>query len=288
MTNVKCAFCGHVNTIADEFCKGCGNELQQEFPPREPEPQSESYEQTAPPPVHNVIRPFDGPGDIIGPTFTLFFKNIWLVTKIVFVIVAPFEVFRAFSIRGMANDWQLMLGVTALQVMCNVLIAPALFYALTKVMETGSAPTVNEAYRWGLSKIPKLTLSAVMSWILIGIGFVLCIIPGIILSLAFQVVYPVAVFENAGPVDVLRRSFHLTEGLRWHIFLGGFVVALVVGACSAPVSMVVALMAASEASFLPLQIVAAIFTDIVAEISTVFALVVYLSILRTLEPERAQ
>lgn len=281
MTNIKCNLCGAVNGVADEVCKVCGAELQSPFRHDEPSPGSD--DQSATPPPRNVIHPFDGVGDVLGPTISLFTKNFWLITKIVFVIVAPFEIFKTLSVRNMEVDPQVAIGIVALQLLCNALIVPALFYSLVQVMETGSAPSVNEAYRWGLSKIPKLSLSAILSWLLIALGTLLCIIPGLLLSLAFHVVYPVAVFEKGSPVEVLKRSYKLTEGYLWHIFLGGFVIGILVAVCTVPVSASVTALAVNGVNFLPLQIAAAIFTDIIAEASTVFSLVVYLSILRTLE-----
>ena len=158
----------------------------------------------------------------------------------------------------MEHDPQLAAGVTALQVLCNVLIAPALFYSLMKVIETGSAPTVNEAYRWGLGKIPILTLCAIMSWILVLVGFVLCIIPGIIVSLALHVVYPVAIFEKRGPIEVLERSWVLTKGHRSSILGSGIVIAILAGLCSMPATAIVSALALNQVSFLPLKVAAAI------------------------------
>lgn len=283
MTNVKCNLCGAVNNVAGEVCTVCGAELQSQAHYGE----TGSDDQKAFRLSSNVIPPFDGAGDVIGPTFSLFFKNLWLITKIVFVIVAPFEVFKTLSVRGIEGDPQLIVGIMALQLLCNALIVPALFYSLVQVMETGIAPSVNEAYRWSLSKIPKLSLSAVLSWILIMLGTLLCIIPGIILGLAFHVVYPVAVFERGSAVDVLKRSYELTEGRRWNIFLAGIVIAMVVGVGSLPAQGLVAALAINGVDSAPLLIAASIYTDIVAEISTIFSLVVYLSILRTLEGRRS-
>ena len=284
MTNVKCNLCGALNFVADEVCKVCGAELQSEPP----------YQGSAPPPgddvprpAVNIIRRFDGAGDVIGPTLSLFFKNIWMITKIVFVIVAPFEIFKALSLRSVEADPQLLFGITALQLLCNALIVPALFYSLTQVMETGNAPSLNEAYRWGLSKIPKLSLSAVMSWFLVAVGTLLCIIPGIILSCAFHVVYPVAVFEKGSAVDVLKRSYKLTDGYRLNIFLAGIVIGIVGLLCSLPAWGLTMTLAMNQVNAVPLEVAAAICTDIVAEVSTVFSLVVYLAILRTLEGGRS-
>lgn len=287
MTNVKCNLCGAVNNVAGEVCSVCGAELQSQSHYREPKSPLESDDQSAFRPSLNVIPPFDGAGDVIGPTFSLFFKNLWMITKIVFVIVAPFEVFKVLSLRGIEGDPQLIVGITALQLLCNALIVPALFYSLVQVMETGIAPSANEAYRWGLSKIPKLSLSAVLSWILIVLGTLLCIIPGIILGLAFHVVYPVAVFERGSAVDVLKRSYELTEGRRLSIFLAGIVIAIVGGAASLPAQAAVAALAVNNVDSAPLLIAASIYTDVVAEITTIFSLVVYLSILRALGRTRS-
>jgi len=287
MTNVKCNLRGAVNNVAGEVCTVCGAELQSQSHYREPNSPPGSDDQSAFRPSYNVIPPFDGAGDVIGPTFSLFFKNLWMITKIVFVIVAPFEVFKVLSLRGIEGDPQLIVGITALQLLCNALIVPALFYSLVQVMETGIAPSTNEAYRWGLSKIPKLSLSAVLSWILIVLGTLLCIIPGIFLGLAFHVVYPVAVFERGSVVDVLKRSYELTEGRRWNILLAGFVIGIVGGLASLPAQGVVAALAVNRMDSVPLLIAASIYTDIVTEITTIFSLVVYLSILRALGQTRS-
>jgi hypothetical protein len=287
MTNVNCNLCGAVNNVADEVCKVCGAELQSQSHYREPNSPLDSDNQSTFRPSLNVIPPFDGAGDVIGPTFSLFFKNLWMITKIVFVIVAPFEVFKVLSMRGIEGDPQLMVGIIALQLLCNALIVPALFYSLVQVMETGIAPGANEAYRWGLSKIPKLSLSAVLSWILIVLGTLLCIIPGIILGLAFHVVYPVAVFEQGSAIDVLKRSYKLTEGRRLSIFGAGIVIAIVMSVVTLPAQAGVAILTVNKVDSVPLLIAASIYTDIAAEITTVFSLVVYLSILRALGQTRS-
>lgn len=284
MTNIKCNLCGAVNGVADEVCKVCGAELQSPF----------RYNESSPPPgndirrpKHDVIRPFDGVGSILGPTITLFFGKFWLITKIVFVIVAPFEIFKALSLGTTKPDPQLMVGLFALQLLSNALIVPALYFALVKTIETGIEPGVNEAYRWGLSKMPRLILSAVMSWVLIMLGTLLCIIPGIIAGLAFHVVYPVAVFEKGSAVDVLKRSYKLTEQRLLSIFLAGFVIAILGGLCSVPAVALTGALAANGVGSLPVEIGAAILIDIAAEITTVFSLVVYLSILRALGRTRS-
>jgi hypothetical protein len=281
MNNVRCLRCGVVNLVTDEVCKVCGAELQSAIAQAEIPQQGTSDPSTR---VYgDVIPPFTGPSDGIGPTFHLFRKNLWLITKIVFVIVAPFEIFKALSVGHGEIDWQLMLGLFLMQRMCDALIAPALFYALLKVIQTGSAPGVNESYRWGLSKFPKLVLVSLLYWILITIASLLLVIPGIILGVAFSLVLPVAVFEKGSVVEALRRSSQLTRGHRWNIFGACFVISLLAGVIGLGVGGAVTIFALNGIEFWPLVVAAAVVSDIFAEAITVLTLVIYLGILRTLE-----
>ena len=276
MTNVTCTQCGTVNLVTNEVCKVCGTELR---------PASSQWDDSDPSTrvYTNDVSPFTGPSDGIGPTFHLFRKNFWLITKIVFVIVAPFEVFKALSIRQGVLDWQLPAGLFVMQLVCNFLLVPALFYSLLKVIQTGTAPGINEAYRWSLGKLPKLALAAIISWLLTMLGFALLIVPGIILSLAFTVVYPVAVFEKGSAIDALKRSAQLTKGRRGDIFLAYLVITILVMVISFVIGGVSSIFLLNGLNFWPLEVAIAVVGDIFAEGLTVLSLVIYLGILRTLE-----
>ena len=272
MTNVNCFRCGVLNLVADEMCRACGVELR-------PHAASVPYADANARDIA-FIPPFTRVRDVLGPTLELFFKNIWLITKIVFVVVAPFEVFKALSVGPRQPiDWWLFAGIFALGLLCKVLIAPALIYALMKVMQTGTAPGVNEAYRWGVSKLGKLILCALMAWVLQLFGYVTFIIPGIILTLAFEPVYPMAVLEKHSPKATLRRSYNLTRGHRVNILLAGIVMAFIMGVIGIPVTMLLP----ADGPVWQLNALSAILIDILEQGTTVLSLVIYLGILRTLD-----
>lgn len=88
----------------------------------------------------------------------------------------------------------------------------------------------------GLRKWPALFLLNIMRGVPILIGYVLFIVPGVILSLVWYLAGPVQVLEGGSPLASLRRSAELTRGRRWSIFglsiaLGvfGFLIGLVAG-----------------------------------------------------------
>ena len=271
MTNVRCIRCGVVNPFSNEVCNVCGVELL-------PTPIVPDFP---------MIRRFDGVGDVLGPSISLFFKNFWLITKLVVVIVTPFEAFQILKVREIATDWQFTVTAYALQFFCKMLLAPALIYALTKRMETGVAPGVNESYSFALGKIGKVILCAMMTWVLQILGLIALIVPGIILMLAFEVVYPVAVLENESPVDTLKRSYRLTDGHKLKILGAGILMSLLLGMLTLPASAIPLLFGGVGGMFWPVAVLLAVFTDIISEGTTVLSLVIYLSILRTLEPRQS-
>ena len=229
-------------------------------------------------PLGVTIGPFNRVTDVLEPTLALFTKNFWLITKISVVIAAPFEIFRAHSFRDIDSDPQLAAGIFMLDLLCTILIAPALTFALMQVMQTGVAPGVNEAYRWGFSKIGKLSLCAVISWILMGFGALACIIPGIIVALSLSLVFPIAILERNSPLEVLQSSYELTKGHRWKILGAAVVIILLMGALSLPLEYASASFVADNPALWPLQAATAIFGAILHQSTMVLSLVTYLSI----------
>lgn len=291
MINVKCSRCGVVNVLSNEICKACGLELSSASSTpagiyETPHAQYADVHRSGRPFIES-IKPGVDVGAVLGSSISLFSKNIWLITKLVLVIVTPFEIFKALSIGETAGNWQLTIGTLALQIFCSVLIAPALIYALMKVMQTGTAPGINESYRWGLSKLIKLCLCTLMVSVLVTFGLVLCVIPGIFLFLAFELVYPIAVLEGGSPTKILERSYKLTKGYRWNILGATLLMSVMLAIASAPATLLVAWLAFSGVDFWPLQALAAIISDILNQGATVLSLVIYLGILRTLESRQS-
>lgn len=287
MTNVKCNRCGVVNVLSNEICKACGLELSSSVTYAEtPRTFYPEFPRSSPLLITS-IKPFDGVMESVGSTVTIFSKNFWLITKLVLVVVTPFEIFKALSIGETAGNWQLVIGTLGLQIFCSVLIAPALIYALMKVMQTGVAPGINESYRWGISKLINLLLCTAMVAVLVSVGFALCVIPGIFLYLAFELVYPIAVLEGGSPIAILKRSYAITEGHRWNILGATFIMSVMLAVASAPLTILVAWLGLSGVNFWPLHALVAIVSDILSQGATILSLVIYLGILRTFESSKS-
>lgn len=79
----------------------------------------------------------------------------------------------------------------------------------------------------------------------VGIGFVLLIVPGLILMVMWAVVAPVMVLERPGVFEAFRRSREYVRGNGWNVFgvfvlvfVAVIVVSIVVGLASSPLGSV--------------------------------------------------
>jgi hypothetical protein len=77
---------------------------------------------------------------------------------------------------------------------------------------------VGEMISGRLSLVPTLLGLAIIQALAEGIGFVLLIVPGVILATIWAVTVPAAVIEKTGVFGAFSRSGDLTRGHRWSVF----------------------------------------------------------------------
>lgn len=86
-------------------------------------------------------------------------------------------------------------------------------------------PTLGESLRWALARLPTVILTSAMTFLLMMIGFVCLVIPGLVVALSLIVATPVAVMEEGGVMHALRRSRELTQDRLGPIFVSNLFVS---------------------------------------------------------------
>lgn len=122
-----------------------------------------------------------------------------------------------------------MMTIVLVSSIINLIIAALVQGAQTRATVSaaeGHRATFAESLSAGLRVLlPLIGLS--LLWALgVGIGFILLVVPGIILLLMWAVAVPSLVIERNGIMAAFTRSAELTKGARWKIF-GLFLVMLV-------------------------------------------------------------
>ncbi|HUQ49835.1 MAG TPA: hypothetical protein VM056_03895 [Terriglobales bacterium] len=106
------------------------------------------------------------------------------------------------------------------------LSAPASIYALLLAMKTGSTPSLGECFAWGVRKWLRTFGYQLLTWFVVGIGFILLIVPGVIAWTMLAFTDQVIAVEGPG-TNVIERSRRLTAGIRLRLFaamlIAGFV-----------------------------------------------------------------
>jgi hypothetical protein len=96
----------------------------------------------------------------------------------------------------------------------NLMMYGALFGSLDSIAKGGKMQ-LGEAVQLGLSRLARLFGASILFAIMIAVGFLLLIIPGIYLMGIFQLVFVAIVLENAGIGAAFGISRRLIKGYWW-------------------------------------------------------------------------
>jgi hypothetical protein len=126
----------------------------------------------------------------------------------------------------------LSFGVGSLLMLIDLaLIGPlvsALHVHAVREVAEDREPRLVPIARQGLRVLPVVAAATIISWLGIGLGFLLLIVPGVILWLRWYVVAQAAAIEHEGWLPALRRSRRLTRGNYGHVVVFTIYVGLIV------------------------------------------------------------
>jgi hypothetical protein len=108
-----------------------------------------------------------------------------------------------------------------LAVILFMIVATTLALAMNKlVYDVGeqSSDGIKEAVRYGFHHFPAYFLVSLVSGLLIIIGLILLIIPGVVIGTMLSLVAPVFILEARHGISALKRSRELVKGYFWPVF----------------------------------------------------------------------
>lgn len=73
----------------------------------------------------------------------------------------------------------------------------------------------------------KYLLASIIYSLIVLVGFLLLIIPGIIFAIRFKYYSYLIVDQGLGPIEALRQSWRMTKGNVWNLFLLGVLLGLI-------------------------------------------------------------
>jgi hypothetical protein len=146
--------------------------------------------------------------DVLFGNFVVFIAISGLAAVPLFLFaVAPTSGFRSYvTIAGLLLHF-------VFSALAQAMIVFATFQALrTRPVRAG------ESIARGLQRLGPVLLTSIVTGIIVAIGTILLVIPGIIAAVIMCVAIPACVVERLGPIGSIERSSYLSRGYRWPIF----------------------------------------------------------------------
>lgn len=183
-------------------------------------------------------------GRVIERTFGAVGANLVPLSLAALVLAGVPAFFWAIAERAFRMETNFTLGLVAavvgmvIGVICGTLLQGAVTYAVVADLQ-GRKATLGESLTAAMRSFWVLLALGILSGIAIGLGLVLLIVPGIILSLLWFVIGPVAVAERAGVGKAFERSRDLTRNHRWWLLLLAVIFLIASGFISFILNMIV-------------------------------------------------
>lgn len=167
-----------------------------------------------------------GVGDVISETFSIYGQNLGALlgsAVVVFVVVG-----LAAGILQSAGGLILVLLAGALRLAGQALYVGFVVKLVQDVRDGRRDQGVGDLFSAASPFILALIGFGILFGIGVTIGFILLVVPGLILITFWSVGAPAIVVEGIGPIDAFGRSWRLVRGNAWPVFGALLVVLLIV------------------------------------------------------------
>lgn len=155
-------------------------------------------------------------GEILDMGFRILRNHFVLLVGLQAIVVVPIRLVADFLNRGVGTSDPLAVLVGLLPVfLALLLLQPIIMAAITHAISEhylSQSVTFGGALRFAFSIVLPLVGTWILAWLVVSVGMVLFIIPGLILFFAFAVLTPMMVTEQIFGLKALERSRVLMQG----------------------------------------------------------------------------
>lgn len=154
-------------------------------------------------------------GEVLDGAFAIYREHFaTLIAVAVVCIGAPTVMMAYVEVAGGVVERPAMWFVAWLLSALGGLVATAGTIWVISEAYLGREPMMADALSFAMNKIGKLLAAGIAKYLVVFVGFLLLIVPGIILLLGYAVVAQVVVLERVSATASLRRSWELTSGYK--------------------------------------------------------------------------
>ncbi len=154
--------------------------------------------------------------------------NFWFfVITLIIVTIIQFipNIFGGFKGQNGSRIGFSVVVISILAIFIKMVVDMGLLKIALEVNDN-KKPEYSELYK-NYPLFIKYFIANLLYGIIVAIGFVLFIVPGIIFALKFQYFGFLIVDKGLGPIEALKKSWEMTKGVKWNLFLLGLLLGLI-------------------------------------------------------------
>ena len=159
------------------------------------------------------MNPLSGVIDEAWQMYKTFAKHLLAIAFVIYLIAAIISAMLALA----GGTIGILLG-SFVSIVALFLLQATLVKAVQDVRDGRADLSISETVNQATPYLAPVAGASILAGIAITIGFVLIIVPGLILITIWAVIVPVIVIERSGALASFGRSRELVRGRGWHVF----------------------------------------------------------------------
>lgn len=156
-------------------------------------------------------------GSVLGAGFSIYFRNLPMLGLLTAIGFAPYGAYRLWWPLQSSTFTDFIVGLFVFSV-CATLVQGGVAYGVVASLRGTREVDLWKVFGRSIRVLPRIILLSVVVELLVLLGLVFLIVPGIIVALMLFVAVPASVMEGGGIGKALKRSGDLTEGHKGSLF----------------------------------------------------------------------
>lgn len=156
-------------------------------------------------------------GTVLQEAFSLFLKNFKGILPLALMIGA----LHILQFQLSTNDTQNLTPFAIFSLVLLIFVYPlfygAVYYKTFRLME-GTPTSTLDAFRAAKKRYWVLITTLFLGCVMILLGLMIFIIPGLFIITAFSILFPVTLLEADGPWHSIKKCIRLVWGNSWRVF----------------------------------------------------------------------
>jgi hypothetical protein len=173
-------------------------------------------------------------GELLSTAWQLFTRHFLVFFTITLLIYGPYGLlFNGLVLQNFEQDPDPATILASIGVALGAFVVPALVtalhVALVQGLSRGEEPAIRTALSRVLPRLAPLVIAALLYTLIVALGFVALVIPGIYLAIRLYFVTQSVIVDDESPRGALGRSWELVKDQWWLTFGSILLAALIAG-----------------------------------------------------------